>query len=323
LQNSLRYCGYNSRISMINRTLVRTKVVQNVYAFIKDEDRTLLTAQKELLVSFDSTYNLYFILLSLVNELTTYAERHLDDLEEKAVAMHQTFTCNRHFVDNKFAAQLFQNRQLRRAMQEKNLNLNALFSAIKPLYDQIENSDFYKAYMAKKEVTYEDDKQLWKQIFTVIFPENEVLENALEDLELSLGQRNATWTTDLNVILSYTIKTIKQFKEDNGEDQPLQEMFSDEEELAFATSLLRTTITHKEEYTQLISSYLQNWDISRLADMDSVLLLTAVAELLNFPNIAKEITLNEYIELAKEYSSDNSAAFINGILDKIARKISN
>jgi N utilization substance protein B len=144
------------------------------------------------------------------------------------------------------------------------------------------------------------------------------LQTALEEMELVLDQNY--WTQEIDIILSYVVKTIKRFKQTNGDDQPLLQMFDSEEEVNFAKDLLRLSIEKHEEYNELVVSHLKNWDADRIAYMDKIILQTALTEILNFPDIALEVSLNEYLEIAKEYSSEKSHIFINGILDEILRK---
>jgi N utilization substance protein B len=138
-------------------------------------------------------------------------------------------------------------------------------------------------------------------------------------MEVALDQHS--WTTDVDQILTYIVKTIKLFKEENGENQPLLEMFASENELAFAKDLLRLTIENADEYRDLINQSLQNWEAERVAYMDQIILLVAISEIVNFNDIAIEVSMNEYIELSKEYSSDKSYQFINGVLNNVVKKL--
>jgi N utilization substance protein B len=171
--------------------------------------------------------------------------------------------------------------------------------------------------MHAESCSYEDDKRLWRQIYQFLLVGNETLQESLEEMEVVLDKSN--WTIDVDVVLSYVIKTIKRFKEDSTPETPLLQMFDSEEELLFATELLEKAIQGHEQYEQLINSHLKGWEADRIADMDRVILEPALAELVEFPQIALTISLNEYIELAKEYSGEKSYLFINGILNEILR----
>jgi len=291
--------------------------MQTLFAYYQAPGKTPLTARKELLSSFSNTYSLYMMLLEMVNELTRQAELQIEDNIQCSKITHKEYIPNRRFVDNRLAKQLFENRQLRNYITEQKLAWDTGMSAITSLLKRIQESGFYKAYMQKETNTYEDDRRLWRKIFEYIVPDNEEMDSALDEMELQLDQTH--WTTDIEVIASYVAKTIKNFQETSTPNQPLLEMFDTEDELQFGTDLLQYAIEHYDEYAKLIEQHLRNWDVNRIAYMDKIILHVALAEILNFPDIALEVSLNEYLEMAKEYSSDKSHTFINGILDVILK----
>jgi len=303
---------------MINRTMVRTKVLQTLFAYYEDGERTPLQAKTDLHKSFSDTYNLYAILLALVDELSTYAQNQIAEGLQRAKITHQKYIPNRRFADNSFAKQVFVNRQLRRIMDAGHLSWDAGYNAMTPLYKSLQQKDYYIHFMQLDEPSYQDEQTLWKKICTDLLPDNEALLEALEDMELHLDQQN--WQTDLNIVLSYVTKTIKRFKQEAGANQPLLEMFDHEDELQFGERLLSEAIAHKQEYDTLIEQQLNNWQMDRIAYMDRLILLQAITEIKLFPEIAPQVSLNEYIELAKEYSSDKSYLFVNGVLDEILKK---
>jgi len=306
---------------MINRTLVRTRVVQTLFAYYKDGDKTVTSARKELRKSFADTYDLYFMLLDFVNELTAYAQQQLEEQMTRARATHSSWQANRRFVNNRLAQQLFDNRALRSRITNQNLAWDAGMPAVIDIYKQLTESDFYRKYMEAENCTYEDDKRIWRQIYQYLLVDSTVLDEALEEMEVVLDKSN--WTVDAEIIISYVIKTIKRFKADSTPDTPLLEMFDSEEELHFAESLLEKALAGHEQYEQLINSHLKGWDADRIAYMDRVILETALAEILEFEDIPLTISLNEYIELSKEYSGDKSYMFVNGILTEILREMKN
>ena len=304
---------------MINRNMVRTKVVQTLYAYYKDGEKTPLKARHELLKSYSDTYSLYAMLLDFVNELTRYAREQNEEAAARAKVTHSTFRPNTRFQENKFAAQMFENKALRHIMENEHLEWDAGLSAVAGIYKQMLDSAFYKDYLALKECTYEDDKKVWRRIYTELMSESETMQSALDELELVLDRQN--WTTDADLVISYIIKTIKRFQPENGADQELLPMFEKEDELDFGTELLHQAISHKDEYEKMVFSHLKNWDPDRVAFMDKIILQAALAEIISFPNIALEVSINEYLEIAKEYSGDKSHLFINGILDEILREM--
>ena len=187
------------------------------------------------------------------------------------------------------------------------------------IYKQLQQAPFYQEYMQLEAPTYEDDKMLWRKIYGNLLIGNENLYTALEEMEVALDYQ--AWTTDIDQILTYIVKTIKQFKEEYGDEQPLLDMFTSENELTFAKDLLRLAIENAEQYKTLIANSLRNWDAERVAYMDQIILLVAITEIVNFNDIALEVSMNEYIELSKEYSSDKSYQFINGVLNNVVKEL--
>ena len=306
---------------MINRTMVRTRVVQTLFAYYQNPDKTGITARKELNKSFADTYDLYFVLLDFVNELTAYAQKQLEEQMTRARATHADWTPNRRFTQNRLAQQLFDNRTLRARVQEQRLVWDSGMTAVSEIYRQMTESDFYREYMEADSCTYEDDKRVWRQIYQHLLFGSEALHEALDEMEVTLDKAN--WTVDADIVISYIIKTIKRFTEDSDPSTPLLEMFDDENELKFATTLLEHAIGKHDTYETLINSHLKGWDADRLAYMDRIILETAVAEILNFEEIPLTVSMNEYIELAKEYSGEKSYMFINGILTEVLRDMRN
>ena len=306
---------------MINRTMVRTRVIQTLFAYYKAPGKTLLTARKELRKSFADTYDLYFVLLDFVNELTAYAQRQMEEQTARARATHSDWKPNRRFVENRLAQQIFDNRALRAHVQEQHLSWDSGIPAVTEIYRQMTESEFYRIYMNADTCTYEDDKRLWRQIYQYLLADSEALREALDEMEVVLDKSN--WTTDADIVVSYIIKTIKRFKQDSTPEMPLLEMFDNEEELSFAMTLLEKTLEGHEQYEQQINTHLKGWDAERIAYMDRIILETAMAEILTFEDIALTVSMNEYIEIAKEYSGENNYMFINGILTEILRDMKN
>ena len=304
---------------MINRTLVRTKVVQTLFAMHSGSDHTALSARKTLLNKFSSTYSLYMMMLSFADELTTYAEEQISENKKRAAVLHQTYKANTNFVNNRVAQQLFNNRRLRNYMENEHLRWDTGISAIEATYKALLDAPFYKEFMSLKAPTYEEEKTLWRKIYSQLLLESEDLCFALEEMEVALDHEG--WTTDIDMVITYVVKTIKRFKETDTDELPLLEMFAGEQELNFAKELLQYSIDQAEENKVLIANALQNWEADRVAYMDQIILLVALAEIRNCNEIALEISMNEYIELAKEYSSDKSYVFINGVLNRVVNDL--
>lgn len=304
---------------MINRTLVRTKVVQTLFAHYKSSDQTPLAARKTLLAKFASTYNLYVMMLNFADELTTFAEEQIAENQRRAAVLHQQYNANRNFVNNRVAQQIFNNRRLRNYMENEHLRWDVGMSAIESTYKQLLDTPFYKEFMALESPSYEDEKNLWRKIYSQLLLENDNLNAALEEMEVALDQEG--WTVDMDMVITYVVKTIKRFKETDNDELPLLDMFGSEEELSFAKDLLQWSIELGEENKNLIASALQNWEADRVAYMDQIILMVALTEIRRCNDIALEISMNEYIEIAKEYSSDKSYVFINGVLNRVVNDL--
>ena len=313
------FAGKFENSTMINRTLIRIKVVQTLFGYYQNEDALPSEARKQLMHSFADCYDLYILLLDFANALTTYADEQLQERIARSQATHTSFTPNRRFIRNRFAEQLFNNRRLRHELEERHLSWEAGMSAVKAVYLNLVATPWYKEYMEQADCTYEDDKRIWRKIYTELLPSNEAVLSALEEMELELD--HFTWVTDMDFVLSYVVKSVRRFREEAGVEQSLLEMFDSEADLKFATDLLQYAIEYRAEYDALIDAHLNNWDPERVAWMDRVILLVAMAEIMNFPEIALQISLNEYIEIAKEYSGEKNYFFINGILDGIIRQL--
>jgi N utilization substance protein B len=200
-------------------------------------------------------------------------------------------------------------------MENEHLTWDVGMSAIESTYKKLLEAPFYKEFMALEAPTYDDEKTLWRKIYSTLLLDSEDLCSALEEMEVALDQEG--WTTDMDMVITYVIKTIKRFKEEYTDQLPLLDMFGSEEELAFAKNLMQWSIEQAEENKALIAKALQNWEADRVAYMDQIILLVALAEIRKCNEIALEISMNEYIELAKEYSSEKSYVFINGVLNRI------
>lgn len=301
--------------------MVRTRVLQTLFAFYKDGDKMAGTARRELRKSFADTYDLYFVLLDFANVLTAYAQQQLEDQAARARATHADWTPNKRFVQNRWAQQIFDNRALRARVAEQHLEWDSGMSAVSEVYRQLIESDFYRAYMDAPSCSYEDDKRIWRQIYQHLLASNPALEDALDEMEVVLDKSN--WTVDADIVISYVIKTIKRFREYSTPETPLLEMFDNLEEEQFAMNLLDKALEGHEQFEQLINTHLKGWDADRIAYMDRVIVEVALAEILHFDEIAITVSMNEYIELAKEYSGDKSYMFINGILTEILRDMRN
>lgn len=298
---------------MINRKLIRVKIVQLTYAYYQNGHHNMDTAEKELLFSLSKAYDLYNYLLGLIVAITQ-EERRRVDIATRRAEREGTETPSQRFAFNKFATQLEENKQLNLFMEDKKMSWENDVEAVRKLCDQIEQSPLYQEYMMSDAEEYETDRELWRRIYRTLIQGN-------EDLDAILEEKSLYWNDDKEIVDTFVLKTIKRFDPANKADQELLPEYDDTEDREYALKLFRSTILNADTYQRYMSETSRNWNFSRLAYMDVVLMQIAIAEMLTFPNIPISVTINEYVDLAKLYSTPKSGAYINGMLDAIARHL--
>ncbi len=300
---------------MINRELIRIKIVQLTYAYYQNGNNNIDAAEKELLFSLSKAYHLYHHLLLLIVAVTKEARKHFE-VETSRAKRENTPLPNDKFINNTFALQLESNEQLLDFKSSQNCSWQEDWEFVRKLYNLIIQSTSYIEYMQAEESSYEIDKELWRKLYKDFIMENEDLEEVLEE-------RSLYWNDDKNVVDTFVIKTIKRFDKAKDSHQELLPEFKDEEDKNFARKLFRSSILNQDKFHRLMSDVSHNWDFSRLAYMDVVIMQIAIAEMISFPNIPINVTINEYVNLAKIYSTPKSASYINGMLDAIAHNLIN
>lgn len=298
---------------MINRKLIRVKIVQLTYAYYQNGHHNMDTAEKELLFSLSNAYDLYNYLLGLIVAITQ-EERRRVDIATRRAEREGTETPSQRFAFNKFATQLEENKQLNLFMEDKKMSWENDVEAVRKLCDQIERSPLYQEYMMSDAEDYETDRELWRRIYRTLIQGN-------EDLDAILEEKSLYWNDDKEIVDTFVLKTIKRFDPANKADQELLPEYDDTEDREYALKLFRSTILNADTYQRYMSETSRNWNFSRLAYMDVVLMQIAIAEMLTFPNIPISVTINEYVDLAKLYSTPKSGGYINGMLDAIARHL--
>jgi len=298
---------------MINREIIRIKIVQLTYAYYQNGNKNIDSAEKELFFSLSKSYDLYNNLLSLIVAITKEARRRLDVLLTRA-QREGTKTPSQKFVMNRFAIQMESNKMLNEFIgtQKRTWDDNPEF--IGKLLELIESSEIYKDYMASKEDSYDADRELWRKLYRTFILNN-------EDLDALLEESSLYWNDDKEIVDTFVLKTFNRFNEQNGSKQELLPEWESDEERDFARKLFRSAILNADDYQRYMSEASRNWDFSRLAYMDVVIMQIAIAEIMTFPNIPVSVTINEYVDLAKLYSTKKSGGYINGMLDAIARHL--
>lgn len=306
---------------MINREIIRAKVLQLVYAYYQnginntnDGNNGLNNAEKELMFSLGKAYDLYNYMLELMIAIGKEMTRRYEIALQRA-DREGTEKPSAKFVENLFLLQLSENTQLNDYINEKGLSwADDQHGIVMKIAMAIEQSDIYMDYMAEEEKSYDNDREIWRKIYKTFIHNNEELEALLEEKSLY-------WNDDKDVVDTFVIKTIKRFDLANGKNQELLPEYSDEDGREFARRLFLSAITNAETYQRYMSEASRNWDFSRLAFMDIIIMQIAIAEMLNFTNIPVTVTINEYVDLAKFYSTPRSSGYINGMLDSIARHL--
>ena len=299
---------------MLNRRHIRVKVMQTLYALKGAESDDFSQDQKFLLFSIDNMYNLYLLLMSLLLEVQKRAEDDLQKKQKKHLATKEDINPNRKFVENKLLSLIKDNIELKNKLESHkitNWDLDSEYVDI--LYRAIISSDLYIDYMQTRTSDFKEDKDFIVDIFKDIIAPNDKLYEYIED-------KNLTWLDDLPAVNTTILKLLRKVKHKSSENHFTPKLYKDSEDKQFAIDLFKKTFLNTTAINKEIEGKTQNWDSDRIANVDFVLLQMAISELQSFPSIPVKVTINEYLEIAKEYSTPKSSIFINGILDKLVKE---
>ena len=301
---------------MINRVLIRAKVVQMLYAYMVSKDSmTLTTAKKELTKSLDKSYELYNALLKLMIELTDVQDLRLDEAKHKFLPTEEDLNPNMRFVENEFVKRLRADQTLADFVDDKKINWRDDELFVRLLLDKILRSEEYQEYMEMPKTSLVRDGEVWYQLMKkVVLPD----ENLLEHLQ----SMSVYYTDDdLQIIGQFVMKTIRRFEDE--EAQPILPQYTNDDDSNFGEQLFSKAVAEMEENNSYIDQFVktEKWDVERIALMDRVVMCTALTEIRNYPSIPVNVSLNEYIELAKDYSTPRSGQFVNGILNAVVNKL--
>ena len=301
---------------MINRVLIRTKVVQNLYSYMLTKpDRSLSTALKDLESSLAKTYELYHYLLRLPVELTHIQEMRLDEARNKYMPTEEDLHPNMKFAGNRLVAALAGNEQLRQFADEHTVTWNDDPILERLLLDKILKSELYQEYMADEDDSMTGDCLLWQQLMKQVIVPDENMADAIE-------QRSLYWTEDdVDMTVQFVNKTLRRLAE--GAEDAVLPMYKDEEDSQFGRELFTATVSLMPENNALIDELVlsSRWDKNRIVLMDRIIMCAALAEVRTFDKIPTAVTLNEYIELAKNFSTPASGKFVNGILNNAVNRL--
>lgn len=297
---------------MISRRILRIKVLQTIYSYYQSGDGDIAKYEKELAFSIGRSYSLYFFLMQLGVDICDYAANRIESNKQKLLATQSDLNPNTRFADNKLLAQWRENATLQKQMSASKLSWNKYPELIKRIYNDLIQSDEYAAYMEASKPSYEADKKIVDYLYAQVICECDLLYQTLEEMSIY-------WTDSAEFIIGMVLRTIERYRIGYSSEYALMPMYKNEEDAAFARRLFDKAVASSDEYRKLIQECTTNWDIERIAFIDILILQTATAEIEAFPEIPLKVTFNEYIELAKNYSTSRSCTFVNGVLDKITQ----
>lgn len=297
---------------MVNRVLIRLKVVQTVYAYSQGGADNFKAAARELSMSLSSSHELYMTLLHLLTELGRYSKSVVSHKERFAPdTLHSS---ERQFSKNLFLEQLVANQELCTFMESEDTDWISDSGVVKVLYDSVVHSEVLADYMQEETFNYESDRELVRKLYKNIIAGNDTVDEVLDNHDIH-------WSSDRELTDSFVLRTIKSFREENGAEQQLLGQFGDPDDQKFAEALLESSLKNESEYKGLIAIHTRGWDAARLALMDVIVMQVALAEILCIPGIPVKVTINEYVELAKSFGTPGSGGFVNGVLDTLVKEL--
>ena len=293
---------------MISRRLLRVKILQVLYAHFNTEGVGIVKPEKDLVFSIQKGYDLYFYLLLLMVAIKRYAETRVELARNKKLPTYEDLHPNTRFIDNEVILQIEENSTFNKYLNERRISWVNHPELIKNLYTKLIESPYYKEYMERSVSGYEHDKQLLVYFYGSELEEYDMFYDILEE-------ESIFWNDDTEFMVGMVIKTINELRPGKT---GILELYKSNEDREFAFTLLRETFLHYDEYRKIIDDFVDNWDIERVAHIDNLILQMAINELIEFPSIPVKVTFDEYLEMAKYYSTPKSSIFINGLLDKIS-----
>lgn len=299
---------------MLTRRHIRVKVMQSLYSFHQSKNKNFPAEEKFLLKSMKEMYDLFLLQLKLIIEIKAYAERYLEKSQKKHLATSEDKDPNLKFVNNRVIKILENNNHLDELLEERKItqwNRDGEYVAI--LWEEIRNSAAFEEYMSTRDSGFKEDKDFVIKLLKDFIAPNEKLYDYLEDSKL-------TWLDDLPLVNTAILKYLNKLKESAAQETKLPKLFKSEEDEEFAIALLRKVYANDEDLAGEMLGKTPNWDKERIAEIDTILIKMAICEFLHFSSIPVKVTINEYLEIAKEYSTPKSSIFINGVLDKLSKE---
>ncbi|WP_310992247.1 transcription antitermination factor NusB [Aequorivita marina] len=301
---------------MLTRRHIRVKVLQSVYAYKQTENPNIDIQEKFLHHSIGQMQDLYLLMIQLLLAVQDQAEVFLTRSQKKHLATAKEKNPSRTFIDNKVLQIITENTAFSDAIEKRNLNYWALDDEYPTIiFNELRALEWYKTYLDKKETTFKEDRDFVVSVFKKVIAPNDKLYEYLEDKRL-------TWIDDFPLVNTAIVKMLGKLSEDNASALLTPRLYKNEEDREYALQLFRKVILNEEKLNEHIAGKTPNWDQERIADLDLIILKMGIAEFLYFPSIPVRASINEYLEVSKEYSTPKSSIFVNGILDKIVKEFS-
>lgn len=298
---------------MLSRRLLRLKVIKALYAHIESESDNLQASEKSLVASIDKTYDLYFQMLELIVDIARYAEERQEIARHKKLPTHEDLNPNRKFVENSVIARIADDEAVKAYLGKRALGWSQYPELIKEIYNRLIKTEYYQKYMTSGQRSFKEDLQLVTDFYTLELENDEVLEDVLEE-------QSILWSDDLGFALLMVLRTLSGMRESQTSIKLLPK-FKSPEDLEFAKTLFETAALQFRQNQTYIDKFTRNWDVERIAFMDILIMSTAITEIVTFPSIPVKVSLDEYIEISKYYSTQGSSTFINGVLDKVVESL--
>ena len=297
---------------MINRRHIRVKVMQSVYAMIKSHDDDIVKEEKFIKFSIKRMFDLYVLLLQLLVEVQKLAEQKQEISKKKYLATQEDLSPNRKFVENKLIKKIAESTSISLHIEAQHLNnWSKDDEYVKIIWDKLQKSALFSDYLTTEEDSFNVDKSFVIDFFREIVAPNTKLAEYFED-------ENITWVDDIPFVNTWVLRSLKKQKATSTFS--LGSLYKNQDDLDFVSELFKKVILNHHTFENDIKIHTPNWESDRIADMDMILIKMGACEFLNFPMIPTKVTINEYIEIAKDYSSEKSGYFVNGVLDKLSRE---
>jgi transcription antitermination protein NusB len=298
---------------MISRRLLRIKVLHILYAYFNANEDGMAKFEKDLNYSLEKSYDLYHLFFLLLIDVKQYAENRIELAKNKRMPTTEDLNPNLKFVNNRVIAQLGQTSRLFRYTSDRKLNWAQNPELVKSVYNNMVESVQYQKYLASGSSSYDTDRDFVETFYTNYLLNNDLLYQILEE-------NSIFWNDDIEFVLSMNLKTIQKAKA-SATDINLFDLYKNDEDREFAKKLFRNVVLKHTEYSAMIQDNVKNWDVERVAQLDMLVMEMALAEILLFPSIPVKVSFNEYLDIVKFYSTERSNAFINGVLDKMIKKL--